>query len=100
LLPDLDVLLPSVSSSAERERYFVAAFRDEKAVSLLADRIQQHFERLPHLKQASLTVSVSYSMLHPVSPDVGASREDIVASMAKRLDEAINSHVIPETVSS
>ena len=98
LLPDLDVLLPSVSSSAEGERFLVAAFTDERAASVLADRIRQQFERLPHVKQTRLTLSVSYRMLHPAPPDVGASRDDIVGSMAKRLDEAINSHIIPETV--
>jgi PAS domain S-box-containing protein len=98
LLPDLDVLLPRVSSSAERERFFVGAFADEQSASVLADRIRQQFERLPLVKQTSLTLSVSYSMLQPVPPDVGASTDALVASMAGNLDEAITSHINSEAV--
>ena len=98
LLPDLDVLLPKMSSGAEGERFFVAAFADEKGASVLANRIREQFERLLHLKQTGLTLSVSYSMLQPFPPDAGASMENIVTSMATSLEESIKSHIISEAV--
>jgi hypothetical protein len=96
LLPDLDVLLPKMSSGAEGERFFVAAFADEHGVSVLANRIRRQFARLPHLKQSGLTLSVSYSMLQPFPQDAGASVEDIVTSMATNLEESIKSQIISE----
>jgi two-component system NtrC family sensor kinase len=95
LLPDLDVLLPQMSSGAEGERFFVAAFKDEKGASILANRIRQQFEQLPHLKQTGLTVAVSYRML-PLPQDVGASIENILTSMATNLEVSIKSQIISE----
>jgi signal transduction histidine kinase len=92
LLPDLDVLLPKISSGAEGERFFVAAFADDKGASVLAKRIREQFERLPHLKQAGLTLSVSYRMLAPAPPDPGASTENIVIRMATHLEASIRSN--------
>ena len=85
-----------MSSGAKGERFFVAAFADEKGASVLANRIREQFERLPHLKQTGLTVSVSYSMLEPFPRDVGASMESIVTSMATNLEESIKSQIISE----
>ena len=90
-LPDRDVLLPTMSSGAQGERFFVAAFADEKGASVLANRIREQFARLPHLNQTGLTVSVSYSMLEPAAPDVGASIENLVASMAANLEASTKS---------
>jgi PAS domain S-box-containing protein len=98
LLPNLDVLLPKMSYGAEGERFFVAAFADEKGASVLADRIREQFERLPDLKQTGLTLSVSYSMLKPFLPDAGASMENIVTSMATNLEESIKSQTISEAI--
>jgi PAS domain S-box-containing protein len=98
LLPDLDVLLPKMSSGAEGERFFVAAFADERGASVLAKRIREQLERLPRLKQTGLTLSVSYSMLQPFPSDVGASMESIVTSMATNLEESIKSQIISEAV--
>ena len=98
LLEDVDVLLPQMSSGAQGERFFVAAFADEKGASVLADRIRQQFERLPHLKQTGLTVSVSYRMLQPLPQDIGASRENILTSMATSLEASSKSHISSEAV--
>jgi hypothetical protein len=90
-MPDLDVLLPTMSSGAGGECFFVAAFADEKGASVLVNRIREQFARLSHLNQTGLTVSVSYSMLAPVPPDAGASIENIVASMATNLEASTKS---------
>jgi PAS domain S-box-containing protein len=99
LLPDVDVLLPRMNSGAEGERFcFVAGVVDAVGVSALADRIRKQFERLPHVNRAHLTVSASYSMLGPLSPDAGPSMSSIVTTMAADLEESIKSHTISEAV--
>ena len=97
LLPDLDVLMPNVSSRAEGERFFVAAFADEPGAALLANRIREQFERHGNVKQTGLKLSVSYSMLHPPRP-AGAPLETIVTTMATHLEESIKSQMVRETV--
>jgi hypothetical protein len=89
LLPDMDVLLPKMSSDADGERFFVAAFAEEKGAAALAIRIREQFER--HLKQSDRSLSVSYSMLPPIPQDVGASTENIVTRMARSFEESIKS---------
>jgi PAS domain S-box-containing protein len=99
LMPDLDVLLPNLGSDTRGECFFVAVFADDTGASVLANRIRGQFERLLHLKQAALSLSVSYSMLQPIPRDVGASTERIVTSMATNLEQAIKSHTIRRAVS-
>jgi nitrogen-specific signal transduction histidine kinase len=95
LLPDLDVLLPKMGSGAMGERFSVAAFADDKGASVLANRIREQFDRMPHLKDEGLSLSVSYNMLEPCPRDAGASVDRIVSSMARHLEEAIK----PQTIS-
>jgi CheY-like chemotaxis protein len=84
-----------MSAGAEGERFFIAAFADDKGASLLANRIREQFARLPRLKQTGVTLSVSYSMLPPLLRDAGASTEVIVTSMAARLKESVKFHITP-----
>jgi PAS domain S-box-containing protein len=91
MMPNLDILLPRMGPGKDVERLFVAAFADEKGASALASRIREQFKHLPRLKRTGLNFSVSYTMLKPVSPEVGASPENIVASMATSLEESIRS---------
>jgi hypothetical protein len=99
LLPNLDVLLPKMRSGASGVRFFVAAFADDRGVSVLANRIREQFERFSHLRQSGPPVSVSYRMLEPFLPDVEASAEDIVTSIASNLEESIKSQIISEVMS-
>jgi two-component system cell cycle sensor histidine kinase/response regulator CckA len=69
LLPDQDVLLPSIVVDARVERFYVAAFANDLGVSILASRIQEQFARSPHVNRAGLTLSVSHSVLDPFSID-------------------------------
>jgi PAS domain S-box-containing protein len=94
LLPDLDVLLPRMSSGAWGERFFVAAFADDKGSSVLTNRIREQFDRLPQLKHVGLTLTVSYTMLQPLPGDIGASADSLVSRMASHLEESIKSQVI------
>jgi PAS domain S-box-containing protein len=95
LLPDLDVLLPRMSSDGPGERFSIAAFADDKGASVLANRIREQFDRLPHAKENRPILSVSYSMLPPYPRNAGASVDKIVSSMASHLEEFIK----PQTIS-
>ena len=94
VLPDLDVLLPSLSVDAQVERFFVAAFADDKGASVLTNRIREQFDRLPHL-HAGRTLSVSYSMLQPCPRESGASVDRIVSLMTSHLEDSIQSLLNP-----
>jgi PAS domain S-box-containing protein len=97
-LPDLDVLLPKMSTGTEEERFFVAAFADDKGASVLANRIREQFEHLPRLRQTGRNISVSYKMLPPIPRDAGASTDVLVTSMAARLEESVKYHITSEAV--
>lgn len=92
LLPDLDVLLPTICSDARGERFFVAAFAEDPGASVLANRIRGQFERLRDSKKAGLTLAVSYRMLAAVPRDEDGSTDTIVARMAAHLEDAIATH--------
>jgi signal transduction histidine kinase len=96
LMPNLDVLLPKMSYGAEGERFFVAAFANEKGASILVNRIRDQFKRLLQPKRTGLTLSVSHTMLRPFPADVGASTEDRVISMARNLEQSIQSQSLSE----
>jgi PAS domain S-box-containing protein len=96
LLPNLDVLLPKMSYGADGERFFVAAFADEKGASILADRICEQFKRLLVRKRTGQSLAVSYTMLKPFPPSDGASMEKIVTSLATSLEESIKSQILSE----
>jgi len=96
LLPDLDVLLPNVFFSTEGERLFVIAFADDKGASALAIRIREQLER--HLKPSGRTIHVSHSMLPPIPRPVDASIVHLVAHMAARVEDAIESQISSEAV--
>jgi signal transduction histidine kinase len=98
LLPNLDVLLPKMSYGAEEERFFVAAFADEKGASILAKRIRDQFDCIPHLKRTDLTLSVTYTMLKPFPLEGGSSLEKMVTTMATSLEESIKSQILSEGV--
>ena len=96
LMPNLDVLLPKMSYGAEGERFFVAAFANEKGASILVNRIRDQFKRLLQPKQTGLTLSVSYTMLQPFPADAGASAEERVTSMSSHLEQSIQSQSLSE----
>jgi PAS domain S-box-containing protein len=96
LLPDLDVLLPRMSSGAEGERFFVAAFADEKGASALVKRLREQFER--HLKHPGRRLSVSHRMLQAIPRDIGTSVENMVTRLAANLADSIESQISSEAV--
>jgi len=98
LLPDLDVLLPTMSAGTRGDRFLVAAFTDETGAGVLADRIRTQFDRQAHLKRVGLSVDVSYQMLPWHTDAVGSTTETILASMARMLESALNLHRVSTSI--
>jgi hypothetical protein len=95
-MPNLDVLLPKMSYGAEGERFFVAAFANEKGASILVNRIRDQFKRLLQPKQTGMTLSVSYTLLQPFPADAGVSTDERVTSMSSNLEQSIQSQSLSE----
>lgn len=96
LLPDLDILVPRMSSDVSEERLFVAAFADQSGASILAKRIQEHCER--HMDQPRRAIEVTHTMLQLAPHQVGAANEITVSAMATCLEEAIDAQLTAEVV--
>jgi hypothetical protein len=96
LSADLDVLLPKMNHEAVGERFFIAAFADERGAAALATRIRDQFKGYHHLNQRGLTLSVSYSMLQPLRQEAGASVALIVEGMATYLEDSLKSKILSE----
>ena len=100
LLPNLDVLLPKMSSSADLHRFFVAAFADDKGASVLTSRIREQFERLPGVAGTGPKLNVSYTMLEPFPPDDWGSLENVVTGIATNLEQSVHPKLTREVASS
>jgi PAS domain S-box-containing protein len=95
LLPDLDVLLPTMSAGPHGSRFLVAAFTDDKGVSVLVERIRTQFARQPHLARGGRAITVSYRMV-PLAPRaVDATTDAMLDSMVHALDGAVTPHPGP-----
>jgi signal transduction histidine kinase len=93
LLPNLDVLVPKMNSGGAEEVFFVVVFANDEGASVLAKRIREQFGQIEFLKQAGLTLSVSYKFLGPTPIDAAASSEDTVRAMGARLAAQIKSEI-------
>jgi hypothetical protein len=89
--------LPTRHVDQKRDRFFIVAFTDKKGASSLANRIRQQAERIPHLRMAGVTLSVTYRMLAPFPTDGDASVDHLVGRMAANLEEAIEMAISTET---
>jgi len=90
MLPDRDVVLQETRFDGARERFFVAAFAEEKGISILTNRIRGQLGLLPHAKDQN--ISISHTMLGPIRPEAGVSRENMVTSLASHLEASIKFH--------
>lgn len=100
MLPDLDVLLPKMSSGGPGELFFVVAFADEKGVAVLTRRIREQFQRLKQCKESGLAFSTSYKLLEPVPTDANAPIENPAEKMAARIEDLIKSETIARAIQS
>jgi PAS domain S-box-containing protein len=90
-LPNLDVLLPKTSYRVGEEQFQVLAFADEKGAAVLANRIREQFESLPHLNQAGRTLTLSQIMLTSFTPHGSTSENDVVTALVSSLEDSIES---------
>jgi hypothetical protein len=93
LMPNLDVLLPKMETSSDRECCFILAFADENGASVLTDRIREQFARLPRLTEDGLDLSISHTILRPLRGPADSSTESIETDMATQVDAAIKAHI-------
>jgi hypothetical protein len=93
LLPNLDVLVPKMNSDGAVDVFFVVVFANDEGAAVLAKRIREQFGQIEFLKQAGLTLSVSYKFLGPTPIDAAASFEDTVRTMGARLAAQIKSEI-------
>jgi len=100
LLPDLDVLLPKMSSGGPGELFFVVAFADEKGVAVLIKRIREQFQRLKQSEEPSLAFSTSYKLLELVPTDANAPIENLAENLAARIEDLIKSDTIARATQS
>jgi len=90
LMPNLDILLSSVQTSTGREQFFVAAFADERGVSILARRIRGELDRLCLLRSGQSTVSVK--LLQPGADALMGPRDGMLAAMSAVFETALTHH--------
>jgi hypothetical protein len=65
---------------------------------VLTNRIREQVERLLHVKETGLALSIFYRMMEPFPLEVGASLGNIVTSMVTDLEECSKSHNRSEAI--
>jgi len=93
LFPDLDLLLPKMSSGGPSEVFFVTVFAMEQGANVLAKRIRGQFERLEHFRHAGLSLKVSCKFLGPIRNKVASLQECTAEEMAARIEALIISEI-------
>jgi signal transduction histidine kinase len=93
LLPDLDLLLPKMSSGGPSEVFFVAVFAREQGADVLARRIREQFGRIEHLRHAGLSLAVSWKFLSPLCHKSPGPAECSAEELATRIEQLIISEI-------
>lgn len=89
LLPDLDVLLPSVKHGLSGEQFFITAFADAAGAAVLCNRIRGQVARHDPDHGDGSNVSVSYQMLEYQRSTPAQSRDAVVSQLAGVIEAAI-----------
>jgi signal transduction histidine kinase len=89
LRPDVDVLLPSMASATESERFFVVGYSLEEGAEVISNRIRTRFQECPRLQPADFTFAVSHSFLEPLSRGIGESEEAFAQRVAVGIEDSI-----------
>jgi signal transduction histidine kinase len=87
---DLDVLLPKIGSAGAAELFFIVAVTDRIGGEAIIKRIQRRVDRSEYVKQAGLTVSISYQLLDAIETDAAESTDDCVARMSAQIQQLID----------
>jgi len=97
VLPDLDVMLPTIARGRGHTRFLIAAFTDERGATVLTNRLRAQCDRLLAEGLGGRTLQVSYNMLPSGPRSADTTPETMVTSMATRLESLIATYVIPVT---
>lgn len=100
MLPDLDVLLPTVRHGTLEELFPIAAFADDAGVAVLVNRIHAQFARLLAVKSPGVMISVSGWPLPPTAPEPNGSGVTAVHRMAERFRRAVHNFTPTQEVAS
>jgi PAS domain S-box-containing protein len=96
LIPHLDVLLQHTRDDEGRQRFVIAAFADEKGISVLTRRIRRQLGLLPLIPEPEF--SIFRTVPEPIDPEPHTSAKDTVNDIATYLQAAIRSQVLSEVV--
>lgn len=98
ILPDLDVLLPRITSADSGEIFFVVACCDRGGAEVLVRRIQRQLARLEDLQNAGLEAVVSFTILDIPSTGNNKSLKRIVQEVGSNIEDLMNSLLKKEEV--
>jgi hypothetical protein len=99
LLPDLDVVLPKMTSGDGQELFFVVACTNKQGAEVMSKRVREQFRRCGQLQQAGLTFMVSCSFLPPLSRSVTEPIEEFAEHVAAGVQQHINTMIEARSVS-
>ena len=89
LAPELELLLPEMGATHDGECAFVLTAADEAEVTALGNRLRKAFDAFEPLKRAGYTCSVSSSVLEAAPKLKGASIEERIEKVSKRITQRI-----------
>ncbi len=91
LLPDLDVLLPTLRSEACGEAFLIVAAANDKGADVLVKRIQEQMELCQELQQAGYSFTVSYRLLNIDNTEPNIPIEHFLRKVTTGIEGIINS---------
>lgn len=87
ILPDKDVLLPTMCAPRKREIFFVLASADSRGASVLESRIKGQLKAAPHL--ANSCISKTFCKPLPAIPDEIADSQSQLAWISAEIEAAV-----------
>jgi sigma-B regulation protein RsbU (phosphoserine phosphatase) len=90
LRPDTDVLLPNMDSMCVRELLFAVVYTQEHGAEVIKKRVRNQFQLCEQLQLAGITLTVSHSILPPISRKKDESMESFVEHVAAEIQDRIN----------
>ena len=98
ILPNLDVLLPRITSADSEEIFFVVACCDRRGAEVLVRRIQGQLARLENIQSTGLDAVVSFTMVDIPSTGNSKSLEQLVQEVGSNIEDVMDSLLKKEEV--
>jgi signal transduction histidine kinase len=90
---NLDVLLPKMGSAGAAELFFIVAATDGIGGEAITKRIREQLDGCDDLRQAGLTLSISYRSLEAINRSASESVEDFREKVAGQIQELMNEEI-------